>query len=128
MERARTASVKSTDPEESGEARHGLDCHLQPHGGHRSRGWLLSTPSSLARAQAGGSGTFRKNPNRFPLEDTASTIVGEKLQMIERHEVVAGYPAIHTKKRGCGSVREAEVRFVPTGPPNWTMIRHPKQR
>ena len=25
-------------------------------------------------------------------------------------------------------VRETEVRFVPGGPPNWTMIRHPKRR
>jgi ribosomal protein S18 acetylase RimI-like enzyme len=25
-------------------------------------------------------------------------------------------------------VREAEARFVPGGPPNWTMIRHPKKR
>jgi GNAT superfamily N-acetyltransferase len=25
-------------------------------------------------------------------------------------------------------IREAEVHFVPGGPPNWTMIRHPKKR
>jgi hypothetical protein len=83
------------------DARNGIDCYLRLHKGHRSRGWLLSTPSSLARAQAGGSGNFRKNPNRFPLSDMTSTVVGKKEQMmIEGHDVVAGYPAIHAKKSG----------------------------
>ena len=83
------------------EARNCIDRYLRLHKGHRSRSWLLSTPSSLARAQAGGSGNFRKNPNRFPLSDMTSTVVGKKEQMmIEGHDIVAGYPAISSKKRG----------------------------
>jgi hypothetical protein len=55
-----TASVKSADLEKTVEAGDGLDCHLPVCRGHRSRGWLLSTPSSLARAQAERPASFAK--------------------------------------------------------------------
>jgi len=79
------------------EAGDGIDCYLRLHKGHRSRGWLHSTPSLLARTQAGVFGNFRKNPNPFPLSDMTSTVVGKKEQMIERHDVVSGDPREETR-------------------------------
>jgi hypothetical protein len=75
VETAGTAPVKSTDLEKTVEAGDGLDCYLRLHRGHRSRGWLSTMLSSLARARARVSGNFRNYPNIFSLDDTTSKVV-----------------------------------------------------